>query len=55
MKNRNCSDDIILLMLAARRNRARHMKVLFRKGIRALKSRLARGFTLPTGHRVSHA
>ena len=54
MKNRNHSDDMIVLMLAARRRRARTMKVMFRKGIRALKS-LARGIALPTGHRVSHA
>jgi hypothetical protein len=55
MKNRNYSDDMIALMLAARRKRARYMRVLFRKAIRALKSRVAHGFALPTGHRVSHA
>ena len=54
MKNRNRSDEVIVLMFAARRNRARYMKILFRKGVRAL-SRLAHGITLPTGHRVSHA
>ena len=55
MKNGNYSDDMIVLMLAARRNRARYMRVMFRKGARALKSRVAQWFALPTGHRVSHA
>ena len=55
MKNRNHSDEIIVLMLAARRNRARYLKVMFRKGLRALKSRFAHGIALPTPRRMSHA
>jgi hypothetical protein len=57
MKNRNypSSDEMIIIVATARRNRARMMKVLFRKGLRALKSRLAHGIALPTGQRVSHA
>ena len=47
-------DEMRALNVAAHRARARHMKILFRKSIRAL-SRLARGIALPTGHRVSHA
>ena len=43
------------LKAAAHRARARHMKVLFRLAVRAVKSRIAHGFALPTGHRVSHA
>jgi hypothetical protein len=43
------------LKVAAHRARARQMKLLFRLGVRAVKSRFARVFALPTGHRVSHA
>jgi len=42
------------LKVAAHRARARHMKVLFRVAVRAVKSRIAH-LALPTGHRVSHA
>ena len=57
MKNRNypTTDDMIVIIAAARRDRARLMKVLFRKGLRALKSRFAHGVALPTPHKVSHA
>jgi hypothetical protein len=42
------------LKVAAHRARARHMKVLFRLAVRAVKSRIAH-FALSTGPRVSHA
>jgi hypothetical protein len=57
MSNRKFSatDDFVVIDAAARRNRARMMKVLFRKGVRALKLGFAHLATPATGSRVSHA
>jgi len=56
MSNRKfATDDIAVILIAARRNRARMMRVLFRKGVRALKLRLGHLTTMPSGNRVSHA
>jgi hypothetical protein len=57
MSNRKFSatDDFVVILAAARRNRARMMKVLFRRGVRALKFRFAQIGAAPAGNRVSHA
>jgi len=56
MKNRNqpVPGDLAATIAAARRKRARYIKVLFRLAVRAVKSRIAHP-VLPTDHRVSHA
>ena len=48
-------EQMTALTAAAHRNRARLMKVIMLKGVRALKSRFAHAVALPSGNRVSHA
>jgi len=48
-------EEMMSLKAAARRARARWMKVILLRGVRALKSRLAHGVALPTPSKVSHA
>jgi len=48
-------EEMTALMAAARRNRARHMKLLVLKGVRAVKSFSAQITNVPVGKRVSHA
>jgi hypothetical protein len=48
-------EEMGALKAAAHRARARHMKLLFRLGVRALKSFGARFAAVPVGKRVSHA
>ena len=57
MSNRKFSatDDFVVIVAAARRNRTRMIRVLFRKGVRALKFRFAHLGAVPAGNRVSHA
>ncbi len=47
--------EMTALTIAAQRNRARWMKVLFRLGIRAAKSRIAHLAAVPAADRISHA
>jgi len=48
-------DEMSALIAAAHRARARHMKLLFRRGVRALKSFAAHFAAVPVAKRVSHA
>ena len=48
-------EEMAALTVAARRNRARLMRAIMLKGVRALKSRIAHTAALPSGNRVSHA
>jgi hypothetical protein len=48
-------EEMDALKAAAHRARARHMKLLFRRGVRALKSFAARFAAVPVAKRVSHA
>jgi hypothetical protein len=48
-------EEMNALKAAAHRARARHMKLLFRRGVRALKSFAAHFAAVPVAKRVSHA
>jgi len=48
-------DEMTALKAAAQRARARWMKAILIRGVRALKSQSARDITVPTPHKVSHA
>jgi len=48
-------DEMTALKVAAHRARARWMKAILMKGVRALKGRAVHGIALPTGRKVSHA
>lgn len=48
-------EEMGVLNAAAHRARARHMKLLFRLGVRALKSFAARFAAVPVAKRMSHA
>lgn len=48
-------EEMTALTVAAHRNRARCMKVLFHLGIRAVKSRIAHLGAVPAARRMSHA
>jgi hypothetical protein len=48
-------DEMIALTAAARRNRSRQVRLMFRKAARALRLRFAHITAVPAGNRVSHA
>lgn len=48
-------EEMEALKAAAHRARARHMKLLFHRGVRALKSFAAQFAATPAAKRVSHA
>ena len=48
-------DEMAALEAAARRNRSRMLRVIFQKGVRALKWKLAHFFAVSAPRRVSHA
>jgi hypothetical protein len=48
-------EEMRALNAAAHRARARHMKLLYLRGVRALKSLAARFAAVPVAKRVSHA
>jgi hypothetical protein len=48
-------EEMDALKVAAHRARARHMKLLFRRGVRALKSFAAQFAATPVAKRMSHA
>jgi hypothetical protein len=48
-------DEMIVLTAAAHRNRARQIRLMYRRGARFVKQRLAHLATVPAPKRVSHA
>ncbi|HKW39141.1 MAG TPA: hypothetical protein VJO54_15185 [Burkholderiales bacterium] len=47
--------EMIELEAAAKRARARQIRLMFRKAVRALRLRIAHITAVPAGNRVSHA